>query len=93
MSTDHNDLMADYLEEEPLAYLKKVEWEGIGKGKLSLTEKRIAFEGKGGLFSSSHEEVYVDISMISSAAVDEVSNTLILEWLDEGNKLMAGRLR
>jgi hypothetical protein len=31
--------------------------------------------------------------MISSAAVDEVSNTLILEWLDEGNKLMAGRLR
>ncbi len=92
MSTDHDEITADLEEEKLLAQLKNVTLENVGKGKLSLTSKRIEFEKKGGLFSSHRLEFSVDLSRVSSAEADDSSNSLVLEWLDENSERGVSRL-
>ena len=92
MSTDHEETMADLEEEKLLAQLKGVRLENVGRGKLSLTNKRIQFENKGGLFSPSHLEFSVDLSRVSSAKFKDSPESLVLEWLNDNNELVVSRL-
>ena len=92
MSTDQIEITADLEEEKLLAQLKNVKLENVGKGKLSITSKRIEFEKKGGLFSPPHLEFSVDLSRVSSAESDDSSNSLVLERLDENSEHVVSRL-
>ena len=92
MSTDHDEMTADLEEERLLAQLKNVTLENVGKGTLSLTNKRIEFENRRGFFSPPHVELSVDLSSVSSARVKDSSNSLVLEWLDESGEPVASKL-
>ncbi|HEY49088.1 MAG TPA: hypothetical protein G4O13_03500 [Dehalococcoidia bacterium] len=88
--TDINGTIAGLEEEQPLAEFKNVKLEGKGKGRLSLTNKRIEFENKSSLFSSQHVEFSVELPRVSSAKVK--NSSLVLEWLDENNELVVSHL-
>jgi len=92
VSTYQDEMRADLEEEKLLAQLKNVILENVGKGKLSLTNKRIEFENKRGLFSPPHLEFSVDLSRVSSVEVEDSSNSLILEWLGEDSERVVSRL-
>lgn len=92
MSTELNETMADLQEEKLLAQLKNVKSEGAGKGRLSLTNKRIEFERKSGLFSTPRREFSVNLPLVSSAEVEDASNTLVLEWFQENSERIVNRL-
>jgi len=92
VSTDHDEMTADIEEERLLAQLKNVTLENAGKGKLSLTNKRIEFANKSGFFSPPHLEFSVDLSRVSSAKVEDSSNRLVLEWLNENSEHVVSRL-
>lgn len=92
MSTDHEETMAALEGEKLLAQLKGVRLENVGRGKLSLTNKRIQFENKGRLFSPPHLAFSVDLWRVSSAKFKDSSESLVLEWLDDNGKPVVSRL-
>jgi len=92
VSTDHDEMTAALEEEKLLAQLKSVTLENVGKGKLSLTNKRIEFGNKSGLFSPARVEFSVDLSRVRLAEVDEASYTLVLEWLNESGEPVVSKL-
>ena len=51
MNTNHDDITTDLEEEKLLAELKNVRLDNVGKGKLSLTDRRIEFEHRNSLLS------------------------------------------
>ena len=91
-TTEVNGTIAGLEEEELLEQIENVKLEGggKGKGKLRLTNKRIEFENKGGLFSSSHVQFSIELYKITSAKTK--NSTLILEWPDEENKPVVKQL-
>lgn len=92
MSDNHNQTAADPQDERVLAHLKGVKWERVGKGRLLLTDRRIEFEKKGGLFSSPRVAFSAALNAGLSAEFDNASNTLGLKWLDENNERVICRL-
>jgi hypothetical protein len=80
-------------EEKLIAQLKSVRLTDVGKGKLTLTDRRIEFEARKGLFSPPQLEFSVDLSAISTATVDDSSSTLVLEWLGNDSEYAAARLQ
>ena len=92
VSDNHDETATDPQEERVLAHLKGVKWERVGKGRLLLTDKRIEFETKGGLFSSPRVALSVALGAVLSAEFDNASNTLGLKWLDESNERVICRL-
>ena len=80
-----NNVTADEVEEEELlAELKNVRLEGIGKGKLILTDKRIEFEHRGGFLFPPKVELSIELTDIATARLNDTSHTLLLDWA-EGN--------
>jgi hypothetical protein len=92
VSIDHDGAGADAQEERVLAQLKSVKVDGVGKGRLLLTNQQLEFEKKGGFFSSPHVEFSVTLTAISSAEIDNASNSLLLKWFNENNERMAYRM-
>ena len=92
MSIDKKEMEAVHQEESLLALVKNVTLEGVGKGTLSLTSNGVAFESKGGFFSSPHLEFSVALSNISSAEVEQVTNTLALKWPHENGENVVNEL-
>ena len=92
MNTNHDDITTDLEEEKLLAELKNVKLDNVGKGKLSLTDRRIEFEHRSSLLSPPRLEFSVDLSEVYSARVKDTSNTLVLEWLDENGERVVSTL-
>ena len=92
MNTNHDDITTDLEEEKLLAELKNVRLDNVGKGKLSLTDRRIEFEHRSSLLSPPRLEFSVDLSEVYSARVKDTSNTLVLEWLDENGERVVSTL-
>jgi hypothetical protein len=92
VNNNHDDIIVDLEDEKLLAELKNVRLENVGKGKLSLTNKRIEFEHRSNLLSPPRLEFSVDLAEVSSARVKDASNTLVLEWLDENGKRVVSML-
>lgn len=92
MNTNHDDITTDLEEEKLLAELKNVRLDNVGKGKLSLTDRRIEFEYRSSLLSPPRLEFSVDLSEVYSARVKDTSNTLVLEWLDENGERVVSTL-
>ena len=92
MTTDQVETGGNPREERVLAQLKDVKIEGVGKGRLLLTNRRLEFEKKGGFFSPPHAVFSAVLPSISSAEVDNASNTLLLKWFDESNERHTYRL-
>ncbi len=82
MITELHELAGDLEEEKLLAQLKDARLDGVGKGKLSLTNKRVEFERRSGFLSPPRVEFSIALSEVSSAKIKDASNTLMLEWLD-----------
>ena len=61
MNTNHDDITTDLEEEKLLAELKNVRLDNVGKGKLSLTDRRIEFEHRSNLLSPPRLEFSVDL--------------------------------
>ncbi|MBE0479351.1 MAG: hypothetical protein IBX68_00055 [Dehalococcoidia bacterium] len=79
-------------EEHPLAELKNVQLDKVGKGKLLLTSKSLLFERKNNFFSSPHLEFSIRLADITSAKVRDSSTTLVLEWAGSRGERAASRL-
>jgi hypothetical protein len=92
VNTNHDDITTDLEEEKLLAELKNVRLDNVGKGKLSLTDRRIEFEHRSSLLSPPRLEFSVDLSEVYSARVKDTSNTLVLEWLDENGERVVSTL-
>ncbi len=92
MNTNHDDITAGLEEEKLLVELKNVRLDNVGKGKLSLTDRRIEFEHRSSLLSPPRLEFSVDLSEVYSARVKDTSNTLVLEWLDENGERVVSTL-
>jgi hypothetical protein len=92
VNTNHDDITADLEEEKLLVELKNVRLDNVGKGKLSLTDRRIEFEHRSSLLSPPRLEFSVDLSEVYSARVKDTSNTLVLEWLDENGERVVSTL-
>jgi len=92
MTDDDGALMADLEEERLLAQIKGAYLEGTGRGKLSLTSRRIEFEYRKGLLSPPQVAFSVDLSRVFSAKAKDASNTLTMEWLDEDSASVSGEL-
>jgi len=92
MTTDDGALIADLEEERLLAQIKGAYLEGTGKGKLSLTSRRVEFEHRKGLLSPPQVAFSVDLSRVFSAKAKHASNTLTLEWLDEAGASVTGEI-
>lgn len=92
MSTYREGMTTEVHEERLLAQVAGVKLERGGKGKLLLTNKRIQFESKSGLFSPPHVELCLDLCQLSPIEVDEASNTLVLEWQQEDGERAVNRL-
>jgi hypothetical protein len=92
MTSDDGALIADLEEERLLAQIKGAYLEGTGRGKLSLTSRRIEFEHRKGLLSSPQVAFSVDLSRVFSAKAKHASNTLTLEWVDEAGASVTGEL-
>ncbi|MGB2885375.1 MAG: hypothetical protein WBC47_07300 [Dehalococcoidia bacterium] len=92
MNTNHDDITTDLEEEKLLAELKNVRLDNVGKGKLSLTDRRIEFEHRSSLLSPPRLEFSVDLGEVYSARVKDTSNTLVLEWLDENGERVVSTL-
>lgn len=83
MNSELGDISGDLNEEKPLVQLKNVTLDGVGKGKLSLTSKRIEFEHRSGFLSAPKIVLSLDLSDIYSANIKDTSNILVLEGLDD----------
>jgi hypothetical protein len=92
VNTNHDDITAGLEEEKLLVELKNVRLDNVGKGKLSLTDRRIEFEHRSSLLSPPRLEFSVDLSEVYSARVKDTSNTLVLEWLDENGERVVSTL-
>jgi len=86
VNNNHDDIISDLEEEKLLAEIKNVRLENVGKGKLSLTDRRIEFEHRRNILSPPRLEFSVALAEVSSARVKDNSNTLVLEWLDENGE-------
>ena len=86
MNSDPGDLTGDLNEEKLLVQLKNVTLDGAGKGKLSLTNKRIEFEHRSGFLSAPRIVLSLDLSEVSSAKIKDTSNTIVLEGLDDNSE-------
>jgi hypothetical protein len=83
MTGDDDALLPGLEHERLLAQIKGAYLEGLGKGRLSLTNKRVEFEHRSGLLSPYVVEFSADLSRIFSAKTGDEPNTLTLEWLDD----------
>ncbi len=79
-------------EDKLIALLNSVKLENAGKGKLSLTESKLEFERRKNLFSSPQTELSIDLVSISSAEVEQQSNTLTIEWRNEIDECITTKL-
>ena len=78
--------------QRPTAVVKNVRREGGDKGRLLLTEHAVVFEARRRFFSKPRTELEIDLSAISSAVMDEESNALVIEWLDENQEYSAAKM-
>ena len=92
MSNNTDKILYNTDEEKLLVQIKHVQYEDIGKGKLMLTNRRLIFENKSGLFTSPNQAFSLDLSSISSAEINKSANTLIVEWADEDNEYTVTQL-
>ena len=92
MNTNQEELTIDLEEEKLLVQLKNVNLEDVGKGRLSLTSKRIEFDHKSSFLSSPSVELSLDLAEISSVSIKDASNTLVLEWYDENGEHVTSHL-
>ena len=83
MTGDDDALLPGLEDERLLAQIKGAYLEGLGKGRLSLTNKRVEFERRSGLLSPYVVEFSADLSRIFSAKTGDESNTITIEWLDD----------
>jgi hypothetical protein len=79
-------------EDIALVQLKNVRVDGVGKGRLSLTDHRIEFEHKEGLFSTPHRELSIELSSVRSVEVDEASYAVLLDWTNPDGERVMSRL-
>jgi hypothetical protein len=92
MNNEHDIITGELEEEKLLAHLKNVDLLGIGRGNLSLTEKRIEFQRRGGFLSPPRTEFSIELAAVLSARVRDELNTLILEWLDDAGETVVAQL-
>ncbi|UCC61193.1 MAG: hypothetical protein JSV02_05065 [Dehalococcoidia bacterium] len=86
MNSDVCDFTDDLNEEKLLIQEKNVILDGVGKGKLSLTNKRIEFEHRRSFLSTPKIVLSCDLSEVFSAKIKDASNIIIIEALDDNSE-------
>ncbi len=92
MTTDNDAPVTDLEDEKLIVQIKGAYLEGAGRGKLSLTSRRIEFEHRKGLLSPPQVDLSVDLSHIFSAKARSESSTLTIEWLDDSGASVVSEL-